>query len=132
MLDVADLGEKFHILFIAQTGMRVSAAVALRIGDVQRELDLGNVPLAIRLLPKKDRELIGERIAFIGSDGVLENIEYEPEQFPGMVYRIREPKVVMLLFSTGKIVCTGAKSVEDVSKTAEKLSKELDSLGLLH
>ena len=62
----------------------------------------------------------------------LENIEYEPEQFPGMVYRIREPKVVMLLFSTGKIVCTGAKSVEDVSKAAEKLSKELDSLGLLH
>ena len=62
----------------------------------------------------------------------LENIEYEPEQFPGMVYRIREPKVVMLLFSTGKIVCTGAKSVEDVSKAAEKLSKELHSLGLLH
>ena len=62
----------------------------------------------------------------------LENIEYEPEQFPGMVYRIREPKVVMLLFSTGKIVCTGAKSVEDVSKAAEKLLKELNSLGLLH
>jgi transcription initiation factor TFIID TATA-box-binding protein len=62
----------------------------------------------------------------------LENIEYEPEQFPGMVYRIREPKVVMLLFSTGKIVCTGAKNVEDVSTAAEKLLKELNSLGLLH
>ena len=62
----------------------------------------------------------------------LENIEYEPEQFPGMVYRIREPKVVMLLFSSGNIVCTGAKSVEDVSKAAEKLVKELNSLGLLH
>jgi len=54
MLDVVDLGEKFRILFIAQTGMRVSDAVALRIGDVQRELDLGNVPLAIRFLPKKE------------------------------------------------------------------------------
>jgi len=62
----------------------------------------------------------------------LENIEYEPEQFPGMVYRIREPKVVMLLFSSGNIVCTGAKSVEDVSTAAEKLLKELNSLGLLH
>jgi transcription initiation factor TFIID TATA-box-binding protein len=62
----------------------------------------------------------------------LENIEYEPEQFPGMVYRIKEPKVVMLLFSSGKIVCTGAKNVEDVSKAAEKLSKELKLLGLLH
>jgi len=62
----------------------------------------------------------------------LDNIEYEPEQFPGMVYRIKEPKVVMLLFSSGKIVCTGAKNVEDVSIAAEKLSKELKSLGLLH
>ncbi len=62
----------------------------------------------------------------------LENIEYEPEQFPGMVYKLKEPKVAMLLFSTGKIVCTGAKNVEDASKAAEKLSKELDSLGLLH
>jgi len=51
----------------------------------------------------------------------LENIEYEPEQFPGMVYRIREPKAVILLFSTGKIVCTGAKSVEDASKAVEIL-----------
>ncbi|GAG70162.1 unnamed protein product, partial [marine sediment metagenome] len=59
----------------------------------------------------------------------LENIEYEPEQFPGMVYRIKEPKVVMLLFSSGSIVCTGAKSVEDVSTAAEKLSKQLNSLG---
>ena len=61
----------------------------------------------------------------------LENIEYEPEQFPGMVYRIKEPKVAMLLFSSGKIVCTGAKKVEDVLIAAEKLSKELHSLGLL-
>ncbi len=62
----------------------------------------------------------------------LDKIEYEPEQFPGMVYRIAEPKVAMLLFSSGKIVCTGAKNVEDVEKAAEKLSKELKSLGLLH
>ena len=62
----------------------------------------------------------------------LENIEYEPEQFPGMVYSMKEPKVVMLLFTTGKIVCTGAKSVEDASKAAEKLSEELDSLELIH
>lgn len=50
--------------------MRVSDAIALRIGDIRRELDLGNIPLAIRFIPKKDRELIGERITFLGSDGV--------------------------------------------------------------
>ena len=60
----------------------------------------------------------------------LENVEYEPEQFPGLVYRIKEPKVAMLLFGSGKIVCTGARRIEDVSIAVEKLSKELSSLGL--
>jgi len=50
--------------------MRVSDAISLKIGNIKRELDLGNVPLAIRFIPKKDRELIGERITFLGSDGV--------------------------------------------------------------
>jgi len=62
----------------------------------------------------------------------LENVEYEPEQFPGLVYRIKEPKVAMLLFGSGKIVCAGARKIEDVSKAVEKLSEELTSLGLLH
>ena len=62
----------------------------------------------------------------------LDRVEYEPEQFPGLVYRIKEPKVAMLLFASGKIVCTGARSTEDASKAVEKLAKELNSLGLLH
>jgi len=61
----------------------------------------------------------------------LENVEYEPEQFPGLVYKIKEPKVAMLLFSSGKIVCAGARKTEDVSLAVDKLSKELTSLGLL-
>jgi transcription initiation factor TFIID TATA-box-binding protein len=61
----------------------------------------------------------------------LENVEYEPEQFPGLVYRIKEPKVAMLLFGSGKIVCAGARKIEDVLLAVEKLSKELSSLGLL-
>jgi transcription initiation factor TFIID TATA-box-binding protein len=44
----------------------------------------------------------------------LENIEYEPEQFPGLVYRIRDPKIVALLFSSGKIILTGGKNMEDI------------------
>ena len=59
----------------------------------------------------------------------LENVEYEPEQFPGLVYRIAEPKVAILLFGTGRIVCAGAKKIEDVSKAIEKLSEELSSSG---
>ena len=61
----------------------------------------------------------------------LENVEYEPEQFPGLVYRIKEPKVAMLLFGSGKIVCTGARQTEDVSLAVEKLSAELSSLDLI-
>ncbi len=44
----------------------------------------------------------------------LENVEYEPEQFPGLVYRVKEPKVVMLLFGSGKIVSTGGRNTEDI------------------
>jgi len=62
----------------------------------------------------------------------LENIEYEPEQFPGLFYRIKEPKVALMLFSSGKIVCAGARNTKDISKAAEKLFEELSSLGLLH
>ncbi|HDI23713.1 MAG TPA: TATA-box-binding protein, partial [Thermoplasmatales archaeon] len=55
----------------------------------------------------------------------LENVEYEPEQFPGLVYRLKEPRVAMLLFGSGKIVCTGARKIEDVSRAVEKLAAEL-------
>jgi transcription initiation factor TFIID TATA-box-binding protein len=61
----------------------------------------------------------------------LENVEYEPEQFPGLVYRLKEPKVAMLLFGSGKIVCAGARMVDDVTLAVDKVSKELTSLGQL-
>ena len=61
----------------------------------------------------------------------LENVEYEPEQFPGLVYRIKEPKVAMLIFGSGKIVCAGARKTEDMSIAVDKLSKELSSLDLI-
>lgn len=62
----------------------------------------------------------------------LERVEYEPEQFPGLVYRVSEPKVVMLLFGSGKVVCTGAKQVEDIESGVETLKKELRAASLLH
>ena len=61
----------------------------------------------------------------------LENIEYEPEQFPGLVYRLSTPKVVMLLFGSGKLVVTGGKKPEDAEAAVEKIVEELDGLGLM-
>ena len=56
----------------------------------------------------------------------LENIEYEPEQFPGLVFRMKEPKVVILIFSTGKVICTGARSKEDVELALTNMHGELE------
>ena len=61
----------------------------------------------------------------------LERVEYEPEQFPGLVYRVAVPKVVMLLFGSGKVVCTGAKQEADIITGVETLKKELKAAGLL-
>lgn len=58
----------------------------------------------------------------------LENIEYEPEQFPGLVYRIKDPKIVALLFSSGKIILTGGKNLEDIKRGLDFLEQKLESI----
>lgn len=55
----------------------------------------------------------------------LDNTEYEPEQFPGLVYKLMEAKATFLLFSNGKIVCTGTKSETAVHEAVEKLIEVL-------
>lgn len=75
---------------------------------------------------KLDANLNLDTIAFN-----LENSEYEPEQFPGLVYRMQDPKVAFLLFGSGKIVCTGARSVKDVHLAIEKVSKKLKQIKAL-
>jgi transcription initiation factor TFIID TATA-box-binding protein len=57
---------------------------------------------------------------------------YEPEQFPGLIYRMDVPKVVILLFASGKLVCTGAKKEEDVYEAVSKLHKTLEEEDLIY
>jgi transcription initiation factor TFIID TATA-box-binding protein len=61
----------------------------------------------------------------------LENIEYEPEIFPGMVFRLKDPSVVFLFFGSGKIVCTGAKRKQDVKRAVDIITEELNKRGFL-
>ncbi|MFC1786874.1 TATA-box-binding protein [Halobacteriota archaeon] len=61
----------------------------------------------------------------------LENIEYEPEQFPGLVYRIKDPKIVVLVFGSGKLVVTGGKTLDDCEKGVEIVRSQIECLGLL-
>jgi len=56
---------------------------------------------------------------------------YEPEQFPGLIYRMAEPKVVILLFASGKLVCTGAKREQDVYDAVAKLHVILEEKELI-
>jgi transcription initiation factor TFIID TATA-box-binding protein len=58
----------------------------------------------------------------------LENIEYEPEQFPGLVYRLKDPKIVVLIFSSGKIILTGGRTLTDVKKGLDILEEKLASV----
>ena len=66
------------------------------------------------------REFDLERIA-----RSYENTEYEPEVFPGLVFRLDDPKVVVLLFVSGKGVCAGAKGMKDIQRAAQKITKVL-------
>jgi len=61
---------------------------------------------------------------------IMENVMYEPEVFPGVIYRMGDPKTVFLLFSTGKVVCAGAKNKEIVREAFIKLNQEVRELGL--
>ncbi len=55
----------------------------------------------------------------------LENTEYEPEQFPGLVYKLIEPNATFLLFSNGKLVCTGTKNNQQLEDSMKQLIKTL-------
>ncbi len=61
---------------------------------------------------------------------MLPNTEYNPEQFPGLVLRIKEPKTTALIFSSGKIVCTGARSMEKVEESIQKIIESLEKIGI--
>jgi len=61
---------------------------------------------------------------------VLPNTEYNPEQFPGLVIRIKDPKTSALIFSSGKVVCTGARTLEKVEESIEKIIEALKKINI--
>ncbi|MBU5689854.1 MAG: TATA-box-binding protein [Candidatus Aenigmatarchaeota archaeon] len=73
---------------------------------------------------------LGVRVPLEKMIKYLEGTEYEPEQFPGLVYRVKDPKAATLIFSSGKIVCTGARSIEDVKRVVKKVIDAIKSAGI--
>ncbi len=100
---------------LISSGVKVSEDVEITIQNLVASTDLGS-PLNLNTITVS-----------LG----LEKVEYEPEQFPGLVYRMDVPKVVLLLFGSGKMVCTGAKKPDDVREAIINILDELRKAGLI-
>ena len=74
---------------------------------------------------------LGGRVDLEQAVSTLGKAMYEPEQFPGLIYRMDEPKVVILIFASGKLVCTGAKKEQDVYDAVQKLHARLEEQNLI-
>ncbi len=73
---------------------------------------------------------LGHDIPLEKMAATLSNTEYNPEQFPGLVIRIKDPKTSALIFSSGKIVCTGARSMDKVHESIRKIMKSLEKINI--
>jgi transcription initiation factor TFIID TATA-box-binding protein len=74
---------------------------------------------------------LGGRVDLEKATYSLKRTMYEPEQFPGLIYRMDDPKVVILIFSSGKLVCTGAKKEGEVHRAVTKLRETLEEKTLI-
>ena len=74
---------------------------------------------------------LGGRIHLEQAARTLPRSMYEPEQFPGLIHRMLDPKTVILLFSSGKLVCTGAKKEDDVYRSVNNLHASLEEKKLM-
>jgi len=84
--------------------------------------EVQNIVATVDLHGIIDLESVAER---------LSHTLYEPEQFPGLIYRMKEPKVVFLVFASGRLVCTGAKVESEVHSAVQKLLDILQLNGLI-
>ncbi len=87
----------------------------------KREIEVVNIVVSASL---------GHDIPLEKMAATLSNTEYNPEQFPGLVLRIKDPKTSALIFSSGKIVCTGARSMEKVYESIRKIIKSLEKINI--
>jgi len=74
---------------------------------------------------------LGGRVDLEETARSLPRSMYEPEQFPGLIHRMIYPKTVILIFSTGKLVCTGAKTEKDVFRSVHSLHSTLEEKNLM-
>ncbi|MCW4031375.1 MAG: TATA-box-binding protein [Candidatus Bathyarchaeota archaeon] len=117
------------------TGAKSSKEANKAIKKVVRKLKKSGI-----IIPGKPRTEIVNIVASGNLSGLIDlersayslgRTMYEPEQFPGLIYRVDNPKVVFLIFASGKIVCTGARKEEDVYEAVEDLHQDLEKNELI-
>ena len=89
--------------------------------ETKRDIKIVNIVVSSSL----EHDIPLEKMA-----ATLSNTEYNPEQFPGLVIRIKDPKTSALIFSSGKIVCTGARTIEKVNESIKKIIKSLEKINI--
>lgn len=103
-----DVNQQF-LDFLSSKGINVSDPIF----EVKNVVCVGNLQQSVNL---------SQLVIHLG----LENTEYEPEQFPGLVYRPSYSRCVLLIFASGKVVITGGRSKEDDESAFSTLFDELD------
>jgi hypothetical protein len=86
------------------------------------KIDIENIIASANLQAELELEEVTTKLA---------NSEYNPERFPGVIYRSEDPKVVILVFKNGRMMCTAAKSLEDVEKVMNEVEGILKNAGML-
>ena len=101
------------VRMLVRVGIEVDSKPRIQLQNIVASANLG-------------AEVLLEKAAFL-----LENSMYEPEQFPGLIYRMSDPHVVLLIFSSGKMVVTGAKSEDEVFLAVRTVYQKLKELGCI-
>ena len=96
-------------------------AKAVKLSKGKRDIEIVNIVVSTSL----EHDIPLEKMA-----ATLSNTEYNPEQFPGLVIRIKEPKTSALIFSSGKVVCTGARTLDKVEESIKKIIKSLEKINV--
>ena len=117
------------------TGAKSEEQSRRAVAEVVRRLRNGGIPI------KNEAEVViqnmvasvnlGGKIRLEEAARQLPRSMYEPEQFPGLILRMADPKTVILVFTSGKLVCTGAKKESEVYRAVNNLHVMLEEKGLI-
>ncbi|MEM2188963.1 MAG: TATA-box-binding protein [Thermofilaceae archaeon] len=124
----------FHTGRMICAGMRseIEAHIVVkRVAEILKEAGVGVGDMKARIQNIVASANLGGSINVEEAASILERTMYEPDQFPAVIYRMDEPRVTMLIFSSGKIVCAGAKNEEVAFKAIEKLRLILEKNGII-